>query len=166
LITQNRHPLACPQPWLELLKAPVVHADLATAAALAAADQHRAASRIEVELTEIERFLDAQPGPPEHRDQPAGSVSVSPVAAAAHDRDDLLGARRVRRVPAALAARSAASEVAGHGGRGPAATERIQRHGSGHGFSQSSMRIDEPASTTRGVAGASRRSDYPVDLPC
>jgi len=134
----DRHPLACPQPWLELLKAPVIHADLAAAAALAAAHQHRAASRAEVELTEIERFLDAQPGPPEHRDQPARSVAVQPVAAAAHDRDDLLGAPRVGRVPAALAAEPASCQVARHGSRRPAATERVQWRRSGHGFSQGS----------------------------
>src|SRR4051812_41280349 len=72
----DRHPLAGLQPRLELLKAPVVHADLATSAALAAAHQHRAAPRVEVELAEIERFLDAQPGAPEHRDEPAGPVAV------------------------------------------------------------------------------------------
>src|SRR4051812_25912481 len=64
----DRHPLACPQPWLELLKAPVVHADLAAPAARAAAHEHRPASRVEVEFTEIERFLAAQAGRPEHRD--------------------------------------------------------------------------------------------------
>ena len=91
----DRHRLARLQPWLELLEAPVVHADLAAAAALAAAHEHRAAPRVEVELGEIERFLDAQPGAPEHDDQPAGASAMYAVAAAAHDRDDLLGARRV-----------------------------------------------------------------------
>jgi hypothetical protein len=37
-------------------------ADLAAAAALAAPHQHRAAARVEIELTQIERFLDAQTG--------------------------------------------------------------------------------------------------------
>src|SRR4051812_13726401 len=68
LITQNSGPtgiVSRAQPWLELRKAPV-HADLAAPAAFAAAHQHRAASRVELEFTEIERFLDPEPGPPEH----------------------------------------------------------------------------------------------------
>jgi hypothetical protein len=44
-----------------LLEAPVVHADLAALAALAATHEHRAAARVQVELGQIERFLDAQP---------------------------------------------------------------------------------------------------------
>jgi hypothetical protein len=51
--------------------------------------EHRAAARIEVEFAQIERFLDAQPGAPEHDDQAAGAVAVEPVAAAAHHLDDL-----------------------------------------------------------------------------
>jgi hypothetical protein len=82
----------------------------------AAADQHRAASPVEVELTESKRLVDAQPGPPVHGDQPARSFAVE-AAAAARDRDDLLAARLVGRVPASLAARSAFCEVAGHSGR-------------------------------------------------
>src|SRR3954471_3193966 len=50
----DRHRLTRAQPWLELLKAPVVHANLATPAAFAAAREHRAALRVEIELTEIE----------------------------------------------------------------------------------------------------------------
>src|SRR3954451_3290872 len=84
----DRHRLTRAQPWLELLKAPVVHADLAAPAAFAAAHEHRAAARVEIELTEIECFLDAQPGPPKQHDQPPGRVAVVPVAAAAHDRAD------------------------------------------------------------------------------
>src|SRR4051794_9902501 len=72
----DRHRLASPQPRLELLKAPVVHPDLASAAALAAPHEHRPTSRIEVELVQIERFLDTQSRAPKHHDQAAGAVAV------------------------------------------------------------------------------------------
>src|SRR3954470_3534276 len=48
------------------------------------------------------RNVDSQPGLPEHDDQPARAGTVDAIAAAAHDRDDLLGSRWVRRVAAAL----------------------------------------------------------------
>jgi hypothetical protein len=35
-------------------------------AALAATHEHRPASRVEIELGQVERFLDAQPGAPQH----------------------------------------------------------------------------------------------------
>jgi hypothetical protein len=43
------------------LEAPVVHADLASAAALAAAHENRPATRIEIEFGQIERLLDPEP---------------------------------------------------------------------------------------------------------
>ena len=105
-MTQNRGPtgIVCAggEPGLELVKGPVVHADFAAASALAAAHQDRAASRVEVELIEVQRFLDAQPGTPEHDDQPARPIAVQTVTGAAHDGDDLFGAWRVGRVAAAL----------------------------------------------------------------
>src|SRR4051812_9820281 len=64
------------QPRLELSPAPVVHADLSALSALAAADEQRAASLIEVRLGERERFLDAQPGSPEDHDQSAQPAAV------------------------------------------------------------------------------------------
>jgi hypothetical protein len=121
------HLLARLQPRLKLLKTPVVHTDLAPAAALAARHKHRATPSVKVEFGQIQRFLDAQPSAPEHDDQAARSRTVQPVAAAAHDRDDLFRARRVRRVPATFAARWATCEIARHGGRRPASTERVQR---------------------------------------
>jgi hypothetical protein len=54
-----------------LFPGPSVHADLATAFALAAPNQQRAASVIEIALAEREGFLDAQPGAPHDHDQPA-----------------------------------------------------------------------------------------------
>jgi hypothetical protein len=49
------------KPGLELFPAPRVHPDLAAAPSLAAPDQQRAATLIEVGLGERERFLNAQP---------------------------------------------------------------------------------------------------------
>src|SRR3954452_19129962 len=83
LMTQNNGPTgiapADSQPGFELLEAPVVHADLATAPAFAAPDQHGPAAAVEIELVEVQRLLDAQPGAPEDNDQracPGAMVSV------------------------------------------------------------------------------------------
>ena len=44
-------------------------------------------------------------------------VSVQAIAAAPHHLDDLLRARRIRRVAPTLAVRSASGAIPGHGGR-------------------------------------------------
>jgi hypothetical protein len=54
-----------------LLEAPCVHADLAPAPALATTDEEGAAALIEIAFGQRERFLDAQPRPPQNYDQPA-----------------------------------------------------------------------------------------------
>jgi hypothetical protein len=64
----------------ELLPGPVVHADLAAAAALAAPHQQRSAARIEVGLGKRERLADPQAGAPEHDDQAAQPAAVDTVA--------------------------------------------------------------------------------------
>src|SRR4051812_23237136 len=73
LMTQNSGPTGMGatdgQPGLELFEAPVVHADLAAAAAFATAHENRAAATVEIELVEIERFLNAQTGAPKDDDQ-------------------------------------------------------------------------------------------------
>ena len=63
-------------------QAHVVHADLAAASALAAADEQRAAALIEIGLGERERLVDAQPGSPEEHDQGAQTAAVRPSPAA------------------------------------------------------------------------------------
>jgi hypothetical protein len=78
------------EPGRELFPGPVVHADLAAPAALAAADEQRSAARVEVGLGERERLVDAQAGAPEHDDQAAQPAAVDAVAGTAHDGDDLL----------------------------------------------------------------------------
>jgi len=82
--------------------------------ALAVADQEGAASLVEVRLAQVECFGDAQPGAPEHDDQPARTVAVCAWASVAHDGDDLLNPGRVGRVAQALVARGTAGVVARH----------------------------------------------------
>jgi hypothetical protein len=57
-----------PQPRRELPPGPVVHADLAAAAALAAPHQQRTAPPIELGLGECERLVNAKAGAPQHDD--------------------------------------------------------------------------------------------------
>jgi hypothetical protein len=57
------------EPGPELVEAPVVHADLAALAALALADQERAAARAEVWFGQGHRLADPEAGAPEHDDQ-------------------------------------------------------------------------------------------------
>jgi hypothetical protein len=96
------HGAADSQPGFELFEAPVVHPDLAAPAAFPAANENGAPATVAIELVEVERFLDAQSGAPEDDDQRTGAGAVLGVLAAAHDGDDLLGARWVGREVAAL----------------------------------------------------------------
>src|SRR5215212_1156274 len=83
------------EPGRQLLPAPGVHADLASAATLALAHEQRPPPRIEVALAQRERLLDAQPGAAEHDDECAQPSAVAIIGSSAHHRDDLLDGRRV-----------------------------------------------------------------------
>jgi hypothetical protein len=96
------------KPLLELLPGPAVHSNLTAAAALAAADEDRAAAGVEVSLGERERFVASQPGAPEHDDQPAHPQAVGRCTGLAHDGDDLLDLRRIGGIATALVARRSA----------------------------------------------------------
>src|SRR3954451_9291616 len=63
------------EPRAQLLPAPLVHADLAPAPALTAANQNRSTPSVEVVLPERERFLDTQPGAPQDDDNRAPAAS-------------------------------------------------------------------------------------------
>jgi hypothetical protein len=65
----DRHIEPAREPRLELIEAPVVHADLAPLATLALANQDRAASRVEVWFCQRHRCTDPEACPPEHDDQ-------------------------------------------------------------------------------------------------
>src|SRR5215211_2395013 len=103
----------CVQPRAELFPAPLVHADFASAATLAAADQDRSAPVVEVVLCERECFLDAQAGGPEDDDHRSHAPAVTVVGAVAHDRHDLVDHGRVGGIAQPLVARRAAGVVAG-----------------------------------------------------
>ena len=84
---------------------PGVHAHLAAAIVLAVPDQNRAPTLIKIGLGQRERLLDSQPRAPEHHDQGVDAMPVAIVPGLAHDRDDLIDRRRVRRVGLTLVAR-------------------------------------------------------------
>jgi hypothetical protein len=90
---------------LKLFPRPVVHADLAAPAALAASHQQRSAARVEVGLGKGEGLAAPQAGAPEHDDQAAQPAAVDAVAGAAHHGDDLFDRRRVRGIADALVGR-------------------------------------------------------------
>jgi hypothetical protein len=90
------------------LPRPLVHADLAAAAALAAAREQRAAATVEVGLVERQRLVNTQPGSPQYDDQRAQPAGMAPVAVGAHDRDGLLHSRRICRIAVSLVARRTA----------------------------------------------------------
>jgi hypothetical protein len=69
-----------PEPWPQLLPAPLVHADLATTPALAVTHQQRPTPLVEVVLGERERLLDAQPGTPQHQDHRSQARAVTKTA--------------------------------------------------------------------------------------
>jgi hypothetical protein len=115
------------EPRLQLLPGPVVHADLAAAAALAAAHQHGAAPRVKIRLGEGERLADTQSGAPQHDDQSAQALPMNGLAGGAHDGDDLLDGGRVRRLAHPLLARPAASVETGQRGGRAATTGGIEQ---------------------------------------
>jgi hypothetical protein len=123
------------EPWVELVPGPAVHPDLAAPAALPTPDEHRAEAAVRVTLLEGECFADPQAGTPEQHDQRAKAVTVSAVADRAHDRDDLLNARRIGRVPLALVAWWTPSVIARHSRGRSAVTSGVQQHG----FHESSL---------------------------
>jgi hypothetical protein len=67
-------------PGLKLFPSPRVHADLASAPALAAPDERRAAALIEIGFGQRQRLLDTQSGPPQDDDQTAQPCARSPAA--------------------------------------------------------------------------------------
>ena len=81
------------EPRPQLLACPLVHADLTTASALAAAHEQRATPVVEIGLVERQCLVDTQPRSPEHDDQAAQAAPMPPVAGSAHDFDDLLHCR-------------------------------------------------------------------------
>jgi hypothetical protein len=98
----DRQPTPYVEPGLELLLSPGVHADLATAPALAAPDQDGAAALIKVAFRKHERILDAQAGSPQQHDKPAQATAMLSVPGGAHYPDGLFDLWRIGRVRSPL----------------------------------------------------------------
>jgi hypothetical protein len=77
-------------------------------------DEQLTAALIEIGLRKVERFLDAQPGSPQDRDQPAQRPAVGVVTGGAHDGDDLPDLGRVGRIAETLVARRSTGMEPGH----------------------------------------------------
>jgi hypothetical protein len=82
---------------VQVLEAPVVHPCFAALAALAVADEHRAAPWIDIGLPERECLGDSEPGTPQNGDQSSNAQAVAAVTGGTQHRDDLLDPRRVGR---------------------------------------------------------------------
>lgn len=87
---------------------PFVHPDLAALASLAATDEDRTATGLEVSLIEIQRLADPESGPPHHDDESPQPTPMRVVSGLAEDPNDLFDPRRVRGISPALVARRAA----------------------------------------------------------
>ena len=90
-------------------------------------DQNRAPTLIEIGLGQRERLLDAQPRAPEHHDQGVDAMPVAIVRGLAHDRDDLIDRRRVRRVRLTLVARGNPGTRSRRGRRRTAPTGSVKQ---------------------------------------
>jgi hypothetical protein len=91
------------------------------------ADEQRAAIGVEVCLVEHQRFADPKSCAPQHNDHAAQPDSLRAVAAGAHDGDDLVHGRRIRRVAEPLVPRRHALMKAGRGRWRPASTGAIEQ---------------------------------------
>jgi hypothetical protein len=78
------------EPDLQMLPSPLVHADSAAAAALAAANEQRAAAMVQVRRAQCQRLVNTQPRAPEHDGHSAQPTPVGTLAGGVHDGDNLL----------------------------------------------------------------------------
>ena len=131
-----------------MLEAELVHSGLATLVAFAVTDQQRPAGGVDVGLVQRQRFADPQPGAPEDRDQRPQAQAVAVMTGLAHDHDDLLRARRVRRVLHPLVMRRPSGEISRGRRRRPSTTRRIDKTIELEDMT-SSLRIGVPANPGR-----------------
>jgi hypothetical protein len=102
------------QPWLDLLPAPAVHADLAPLAALAASHEDRAGAAVKIASARASASLIRSPA--RHKTT-ISARTRSPWALGPADRNDLVDRRRIGGVLSVLVARRVAAVVTGHRGR-------------------------------------------------
>ena len=93
---------------------PTVHANLPATTAFASANNHGAASGVEIRLGQLERFANPQAGAPQQNDEGAQTSAVGSIARSAHNRDDLLDGRRVGGIAQTFVPWRSALVVAGH----------------------------------------------------
>src|SRR6266540_2157558 len=113
----NREPTPNLHPRLELRPGPAIHADFATPAAFAVANENRAARAVEIGLGEVERLTDPQASPPEDDGERLQTRTVGTIPCGTHHGDDLLDGGRVGRVAQAFVPRRPALVKAWHRGR-------------------------------------------------
>ncbi len=123
----DRQCVAQLDPWLQLLPCPAVHPDLTAFPAFALAHEDRTANRIKVGLGERERFADPKSGAPQDDDERAEPDPVDIITCGAHDRDDLLDRRRIRRIAQALVVGRATLVEARERGRRSPPARTVQR---------------------------------------
>jgi len=80
-------------------------------------NQQGSAAFVDVGLGQGERFGDPQPAAPQHSDQRPDPEPVPRLAGLAHDEDDLLGTRRIRRILPPFVRRHPAAQEPVRGGR-------------------------------------------------
>jgi hypothetical protein len=114
-------------PGSELLEPELVHPGLAAFVTFAVTDEQRPSGGVDAGLVERQRFADPQPSAPQHRDQRPQGQTVTVMPGLAHDHNDLLGTRRVRRVLHPFVARRPAREIARRRRRGTPTTRRIHQ---------------------------------------
>ena len=114
------------EPRLQLIPRPVIHADLAAPAALAAADEDGASRSVKVTLGEVKRLADSQTG----RELPAAPAGEhrQAITRRAHDCDDLLDRRRIGRIAKALVPGGLPLVVARHRGGRATMTSSIENY--------------------------------------
>ena len=157
----DRHLLARSQPRLQLLEAPVVHADFAAPAAFAAPHKQRATAPVKVELGQIKRLLDRSPERQSTAIKPRARNPCSPspqqriTAMISSVRGGSGGYRR----PLVRDERPARSPE--HRGRGPTAAQRVQRRWSGHDASSRFRRHEAYHRAGRGATVEKRPSGVP-----
>ena len=88
---------------------------------------------IKIGLGQRERLLDSQPRAPEHHDQGVDAMPMAIVPGLAHDRDDLIDRRRVRRVGLTLIARGNPGTRSWRGRRRTASTSSVKQLVEEHG---------------------------------
>src|SRR3954466_13845389 len=105
------------KPRLQMFPGPLIHADLAAAAALPAAHEQRASAPVEVKLGSARAAWKRSPARQSTTMKAGNPTSVAAVAGSAHHGDDLLDGRPIYRVAVSLVSWRATGVEPGIGAR-------------------------------------------------